>query len=252
MSRFNTNVTNGHDQISLSGLKKLEELAGLAATPYINGYGYSGTNGTALLQAGPDNITAIVGSFINTSDVTNYPAFSQITINSLTVDGSLGLLFSQDGNGNNTLGIQPASATTPGTITTGVQQIAGNKEFLGRPQFDKGLLALDVVNITGSLVIGTLQNPGGVGIYGDIGVDGNSRFGQLGVNYAVEIVKYRYGYVMNFNNAFCLGINIPGGGFTGCPINLIDVEGNATPAFTGTVPAGKSLTVINGFIVGYQ
>jgi hypothetical protein len=293
MPKFSGSEVVRHGQISLSQLGNLVETAGAAAMPYVNGFAYGSQFGSAIIQAGPES-TGILSTFINTTDNIKYPQFAQQTINSITVDGSLGLLFSQDGTGNSTLAIQPASAKIPGVITTGVQQIAGSKEFLNRVMIDDNLYCQTQMVFGSSLLPASFATSSDANI--TLNRNANNQPKSLTVSFNISPPNLLpYSSYLQLGNAINGIYDIrdsmllsPGYlylvGWQGCSIGLLPTGpsnpitganaaisfsspsnclitattlqvNNGTGAqstFTGTVPAGKSLTVVNGFITGYQ
>jgi len=215
--KFSGSEVVRHGQISLSQLGNLVETAAAAAMPYVNGFAYGSQFGSAIVQAGPET-TVIVSSFINTSDASQFPVFSQLAMSSITVDGTQGLLFYQNGVGGNTLAIQPASATVPGVVTTQGQFFSGNKWFYDSVSIGPN----NVLNTNRVCAInGVATIYGGAEIYG------------------TGLTSFKI-------NGASTGTG------TSLTISTTTLSINGTPAFTGTVPAGKSLTVVNGFIIGYQ
>jgi hypothetical protein len=258
MPKFSGSEVVRHGQISLSQLGNLVETAAAATMPYVNGFAYGSQFGSAIIQAGPDvNIT---GTFVNSAYLpSSYSNFNQLPLNELVVNGETGLYCTP----SNTvlpgirLALWDATPDRPGAVTTSLQTFKGNKRF------GDGIQGLNL-SIDNSLF--AYQNADGIKHYiyaGDNnGINYQPTHSLIAFSDSVYLTKKTTITNDILGSANSITLDPSDGSISLNKINNVfdiyipygpnTLRINGTPTFTGTVPAGKSLTVVNGFITGYQ
>lgn len=142
MNEFRSTNPRVGDQISLSALERLTELAAVANSPYSSGPGYYGVTGQVVgsmadvgISTGGEDGTFLASYVPGAFAAANYPgtaiamAFTAVASNGITILGDNGLWAESDGVGGIIVDILPATPVNPGVMSTRNQQFAGIKEF---------------------------------------------------------------------------------------------------------------------------